>query len=112
MANGASPFTFLWSTGDTLNPTYLQTGPNQQDAILYTVDVTDACNYVVTDSVYLIVNQTLTIDSVGQIPASSCTSDGTAIAVVSGATGTPTYLWADSLFQYSNPMGTSVNTIQ
>ncbi|MCH2224369.1 MAG: gliding motility-associated C-terminal domain-containing protein [Crocinitomicaceae bacterium] len=95
-ANALTPFTTSWSTNSTTNPTTIGTNGNKQDTILYYVDVTDGCGYVTTDSIVMIVNQTLTVDEVITGPASACAPDGYVSAIVSGATtnsGQPLYEW-------------------
>jgi len=101
--NGQTPFTTDWSTGSTTNPTLLGTNGNKQDTIHYYVNITDGCGYGATDSVVMIVNQTLQIDTIMQSPPSSCKSDGVASVEITGETallGQPIYIWTQS-----NPPG-------
>jgi gliding motility-associated-like protein len=96
-ANAIAPWDVLWSNGDTINPTLFGTNGNQQDLITYTVEITDGCGYVYEDTVMMLVNQTLAIDTVLSFPASACDFDGAASAVISGITnalGQPLYNWS------------------
>jgi gliding motility-associated-like protein len=94
--NAPGPYTYDWSTGDNTPNTILGGGPNQQDEIWFYVDVTDGCGFVRTDSVVMIVNQTLAIDTTLAFNANACTPTGAASAIVSGVTsngGQPFYNW-------------------
>jgi gliding motility-associated-like protein len=94
--NGMPPFDISWSTGSTTNPTSLFTGIEEQNTLLYYLDVTDGCGYVVPDSVVLINNQLLQIDTLLSFPSSACNPDGAVSAIVSGVTdvlGQPFYHW-------------------
>ena len=96
-ANAIAPWDVLWSNGDTINPTLFGTNGNQQDLITYTVEITDGCGYVYEDTVMMLVNQTLAIDTVLSYPAGACDFDGAASAVISGITnvlGQPLYNWS------------------
>lgn len=96
MANSVLPYDILWSTGSTTNPTDLWTNGIKHDTITYYVDITDGCGFLYQDSVIMIVNQTLNIDTLMQFPASACFPDGAASAIVSGLTtnnGQPFYNW-------------------
>lgn len=90
------PFTYSWSTGDTISSTYLLSNNNKHDSIPYYVTVKDGCGYGIKDTVYLVVNQTLTIDTTKSLPSPCGESKGAVIAQVSGITG-PTsgtqYTW-------------------
>lgn len=96
-ANAIAPWDVTWSNGDTTNPTLFGTNGNQQDLITYTVEITDGCGYVYEDTVMMLVNQTLAIDTVLSYPAGACDFDGAASAVISGITnvlGQPLYNWS------------------
>ena len=78
------------------NPTNLSSGGAMHDTLLYYVEVTDGCNYIRYDSVVLIVNQKLEIDTLYSFPSLVCDPDGAVSAVVSGLTttsGQPFYNW-------------------
>lgn len=95
-ANALAPYSYQWSTGSTTNPTDIWANGIKQDTIVYYVDITDGCGFVYPDSVVMIVNQTLNIDSLLSYPSSACQPDGAASAFVSGITmtfGQPYYHW-------------------
>jgi len=84
MANANGPFSFQWSTGSASNPTNLGTNGNKHDTILYYVTITDGCGFIYPDSVVMIVNQSLNIDTLLTGPSSACVPDGWVSAIVSG----------------------------
>ena len=88
-----SPITYLWSTGSTTNPTDLGTNGEPHDTIPYYVTITDGCGFVYDDSVIMIVDQILQVDTTIANPSSACLPDGAVSAVVSGLQGTPLYEW-------------------
>ncbi|NRA10651.1 MAG: hypothetical protein HRT57_01695 [Crocinitomicaceae bacterium] len=95
-ANAIAPWDVEWSTGSTLNPTLLGTNGNGQDLIEFTVEITDGCDYVYYDTVMMLVNQTLAIDTLLSFPASACNPTGATSAFISGITdalGQPFYHW-------------------
>jgi gliding motility-associated-like protein len=95
-ANAPLPYSVLWSNGDTTDLTMFGTNGNKKDTIYYYVEVTDVCGYTTPDTVVMIVNQTLEIDTMIQNPASACLPDGWVSATVVGATttsGQPFYHW-------------------
>ncbi len=92
------PVSTSWSTGDLTADTWLAGQGNKQDTIWYSLGLEDACGYTRVDSVVLIVNQTLAIDSLQQFPASACDPTGSVLAHVSGETnntGQSYYHWDD-----------------
>ena len=92
------PVSTSWTTGDMTPDTWLPGEGNKQDTIWHYVDLEDACGYTRLDSVVLIVNQTLAIDSLQQFPASACNPDGGVLAHISGETnnnGQSYYHWDD-----------------
>ncbi len=96
IANAPAPFEVLWSNGDTNTLTTFGTNGNQQDEIWFYVEVTDGCGFTRDDSVVMIVNQTLAIDTMITQNATACLPDGWASAQVSGITnngGQPFYNW-------------------
>lgn len=96
IANSVAPHTFSWSTGSTTSSSTLSTGNAEHDTITYYVTIKNACNYQRYDSVVLIVNKTLNIDSIFSGPA-TCEPVGWASVVVSGDKQTPShglyFLW-------------------
>jgi gliding motility-associated-like protein len=100
--NGIPPYSFSWQGyPDTLNTLYVPGNPN--GSYDYYVTIVDGCGFTDTDTLTLIVNQTLWIDSVASVAASSCNPDGEVMAYPSGETGVPTYEW-------SGPGANSPNT--
>jgi len=96
LQNAPGPFTYDWSTGDQTDSTLFGGGANQQDEIWFYVDVTDGCGFVRSDSVVMVVNQTLMVDTTIAQNANACTPTGYASAFVSGVTSTggqPFYNW-------------------
>lgn len=90
------PVTYNWSNGSVLDSASLGGGPNGQDEIWFYVDVTDGCGFVRSDSVVMVVNQTLQVDTTIAQNATACTPTGIASAFVSGVTSTggqPFYNW-------------------
>jgi len=96
LANANGPYSFTWSTGSTTNPTDIWSEGNKHDTITYYVDIEDGCGFIYPDSVVLVVNQTLSIDTMLSFPSSACLPTGAASAFVSGQTtilGQPYYHW-------------------
>lgn len=91
------PYTVTWTDiPSTNNPQSLSTGGAEHDTIVYHFTVQDGCQFERQDSVTLIVNKLLNIDSMVTYPASACANDGTVVAFVSGITVTttqPFYKW-------------------
>lgn len=96
LANANGPYTFTWSTGSTTNPTNIWSEDQKQDTIIYYVEIEDGCGFIYDDSVVMVVNQTLSIDTILSYPSSACLPTGAASAFVSGQTtavGQPFYNW-------------------
>jgi gliding motility-associated-like protein len=93
VANGQAPYTFQWDIPATTQTVNLPTGGAEQDTIVYHVTITDNCGFQNPDSVVLIVNKLLNVDSVQSVTASACANDGVVIAFTSGMTGQPLYIW-------------------
>lgn len=92
------PYTVNWTNipTSTNNPYILSTGGAEHDSITYHVTITDGCGFNRQDSVILVVNKLLNIDSLVPYDASSCLTDGAVVAYVSGQTtviGQPSYNW-------------------
>ncbi len=102
ITNATLPMTYNWSTGSTTNSTYLPTNGNEQETIVYYVTFNDACGLSRTDSVVLVVNKLLNIDSLFQRPTTTCNFDGEVAGFISGSTGTPQYLWQEYI-DFNNP---------
>jgi gliding motility-associated-like protein len=84
LQNAPGPFSYSWTTGSVTDSTVLGAGAAQQSQTTFFVDVTDGCGYVITDSVVLDVNQTLSIDSFFIQNANACNPTGAASAFYSG----------------------------
>ncbi len=94
--NAPAPYSVLWSNNDTTMATVFGTNGNQQDVIWYYVEVEDGCGFTRPDSLVMIVNQTLAIDTMITQNANACTPTGWASATVVGVTnngGQPYYHW-------------------
>lgn len=102
LTNAANPMTYSWSTGDTIAGSFLHAGANKHDTILYFVDFTDACGFTRSDTVVLVVNQLLTIDSLVMTPSTTCQGDGSAEAFYSGTNGTVNLQW-ETQQNWNNP---------
>lgn len=91
---GGNPaITYSWSNGSTTANTILSANNVEQGVFTYNVTITDGCGYVHEDSVVLVVNKLLKIDSLEQYPTPACVIDGTVVAYVSGTSGQPLYNW-------------------
>lgn len=88
--NSVAPNTFLWSTGSTTSTTPLPAPNTEHDTVTYYVNIKNACNYQRNDSVTLIVNKTLNIDTILSGPA-TCDPVGWASAMISGDKITPSH---------------------
>ncbi len=94
--DGIPPYTWDWSpvSNDTVYNIFVPADSN--GTFDYLVTVTDDCGFQATDTLTLVQNQTLTIDSLLQFPASACLPDGAVSAIVSGITnvlGSEVYHW-------------------
>jgi gliding motility-associated-like protein len=88
LGNSNTPYTFDWSTPSTTNPTILPSTGLEHDTITYYVTITDGCGYTRDDSVVLVINQTLAIDTIYVGPA-TCEPTGYVSVQVTGQTVTP-----------------------
>lgn len=89
---GFAPYTFAWSNGQTGSPAYgavSVNGPTQ-----YIVTATDLCGFSQSDTITINLNQTLSIDSLFQYPATACDPTGAVAGFASGFSGVPLYQWA------------------
>lgn len=94
--NAPAPYSILWSNNATTAATSFGTNGNMHDTIWHYVEVTDGCGFVRPDSLVMIVNQTLAIDTMITQNATACTPTGWANATVIGVTnngGQPYYHW-------------------
>jgi len=105
-SNGVPPYSYSWNTSSlNLDSIYVPADPN--GTIDYYVTVTDTCGFTDTDTLTVIVAQTLSIDTLLSFPTSACNPDGAVSAIVSGVTdslGQPYYHW-------NGPGATNPNSI-
>ncbi len=76
LANANAPYTFAWSNGSDTSSTNLYAAGNIQDTIIYNVDITDGCGFIYPDSVIMIVDQILRVDTVYTGPSNACDPTG------------------------------------
>lgn len=96
---GTSPYTFLWSTGETnANPTSMVPGS-------YVLTVTDNKGCTATTVATVGQPALLTASSSGTPATCSDRTDGTATATPTGGTGAYTYVWSDPLSQVTATAG-------
>ena len=90
-AGGSGVFTYDWqqSTSDSIHD-YVSI--NQNGSFDYLVTITDVCLGSITDTVTVIMNQTLVVDTMIMGPA-TCEPVGFVSGMVSGQTGVPSYQW-------------------
>lgn len=90
--DGIQPYwQFEWDDGTIGDTHWVPATDNGTYEYYFTV--TDACGFTDTDTLTLIVDQTLFVDSTVAFPASACNPDGAVAAYVSGVTGVPLYNW-------------------
>jgi len=91
-SGGSESFTYNWlssasdSTSDVVSI-------NQNGSFDFIVEVTDQCLGVFTDTVTVVMNQTLAIDTIYIGPA-TCEPVGYVSAFITGQTGVPQYTWS------------------
>ena len=94
-SDGVPPYVYSWNTSSlNIDSIYVPADPN--GTIDYYVTVTDTCGFTDTDTLTVIVAQTLSIDTLLSYPTSACNPDGAVSAIVSGVTdslGQPYYHW-------------------
>lgn len=81
------PYTYDWSSGETADSIWMYPSDQPIDTIMYFVDVYDGCGWPERDTVYLIVNQTLQVDTTYSFPTPCGLQEGAVVAIVSGITG-------------------------
>lgn len=93
-SGGFGPYSYTWSNGspdaDSAYVAASVQGPQE-----YYVTATDQCGYTETDTITVIMDQTLTIEGLESIPAAACTPTGAVFnnPAPSGITGVPYYQW-------------------
>lgn len=111
--DGIPPYSFSWDTGSTDSVSWVPGAPN--GSYDYYVTVTDACGFTDTDTLTLIVDQTLSIDSLLSYPSDACNPTGAVSAFVSGVTdvlGQPYYHWSDSIVPNGMPYEVDATVMQ
>lgn len=93
IGNSVPPYTYEWSTSSTTNPTTMPSTGQEHDTVTYYVTIYDGCMYERQDSVVLVMNQILDVDTMYSFPASSCLPNGAVSGVGQGITGLPHYQW-------------------
>tara|TARA_R110002072_G_scaffold232309_1_gene389694 strand:+ start:48133 stop:50454 length:2322 start_codon:yes stop_codon:yes gene_type:complete len=99
--NGVVPYTYQWNTSPNDTNSTLTVPANVNGSIDYYVTITDFCGFTNEDTLTVIVNQTLSIDSVTSMPTGfiqmpNCRPTGVVQAFVSGQTqvlGLANYNW-------------------
>lgn len=89
---GFGPYIYSW-TGVTSDTTEAYVTGSASGPIEYYVMATDQCGYSVTDTITVILNQTLAIDAVSSLPSSLCSPSGSVDATTSGESGVALYNW-------------------
>jgi gliding motility-associated-like protein len=93
-SGGFAPYTYLWDTGDTT--TTISVAITGNGTFDYYLTATDACGYTDTDTISIIMNQTLAIDTMMMWPSNACDPTGVVQGVATGLTvaaGQPYYNW-------------------
>jgi gliding motility-associated-like protein len=88
---GIGAISYSWSNGTMVNPSSTTVPAN--GTYDYIVTATDACGGLDTDTLTIVMNQTINVDTIYMFPATACNPDGAVSAVVSGLTGQPLYHW-------------------
>lgn len=91
-SGGFPPYTYAWSNGQNGVPAYGAVSVNGPTD--YYVTATDVCGFSQVDTLTITLNQTLSIDSLLQYPATACTPTGAVSGFASGFSGVPLYEWA------------------
>ncbi len=76
LANANAPYSVAWSNGSTTSNTDLYAAGNIQETIIYNVDITDGCGFVYLDSVIMIIDQLLRVDTAYTGPSNACDPTG------------------------------------
>lgn len=89
---GSGVYDYEW-TGSNSTTSQNVVTINQNGTYNYVVTITDACLGTYTDTVTVVMNQTLAIDTMITYIASACTPDGAVSGSASGITTPVTYHW-------------------
>lgn len=108
ISNSVGPYSYSWSTGSNTNSSVLPSSGLEHDTLIYYVTISDGCNYQRFDSVVLIMNQLLNIDTMFSFPSTACANDGAVSGVIVGNTGIPYYNWSGPGINSPNSIDASV----
>lgn len=89
--DGYQPVTYGWDTGDSTLSFDIDGTVNGTYEYIFTA--TDGCGFAVSDTATIIINETLSIDSVASLPSGACNPTGDVFAYPSGFTGMPDVIW-------------------
>jgi gliding motility-associated-like protein len=89
--SGFAPYTYTWSNGTVNDSNTVAIASN--GTISFQVTAADICGNTISDSVHVMLNKTLNIDSLTAEPASSCVNNGATNSFVIGNTGAINYSW-------------------
>ncbi len=104
---GFEPYTYEWDTGQNGTPIDVPvTGENGD--YYFVVTATDECGFQITDSVRVVLDQTLSIDTMFQFPSECGLATGAVSGQGSGFTGTPFYTWSGPGADSPNSINASV----
>lgn len=92
VTNGFLPYSYEWGDGDTTATNWSGDFENGQNTVILTV--TDDCGFEVSDTSFVTLNQTLSIDTMIQSPADCGVPNGYVSGQGSGFTGTANYTWS------------------
>ncbi len=91
-SGGFGPYTVTWPYNNhTGTSNYLPAMTN--GTYNYVVNAIDACGNTGTDTVTIVLNQTLAVDTMNATMASSCQNNGVVWGLATGLTGQPQYHW-------------------
>lgn len=103
-SGGFGPYEYLWSNGDTTQTSSVMfNGNGTQDIYIM---VTDVCGYTDVDTVTVVMNQTLSIDSILMLTPASCLPEGSIFATTfpfgatPGTPGVPSSIDLDFIWTY------------
>eukprot|EP00051_Salpingoeca_urceolata_P030977 m.493371 g.493371 ORF g.493371 m.493371 type:complete len:747 (-) comp36726_c0_seq1:3-2243(-) len=90
-SGGYAPFTYSWSNSITDSSFYYN--PTSNGTTEFYVTITDFCGYTAIDTSTIVMNQTLSVDTVLSFPSAPCEPTGAVSAIISGETGAPLHEW-------------------
>lgn len=90
--NGFPPYNYEWEDGTTTSTNWYSDLEDGENTLILTV--TDDCGFQVTDTSFVEMNQSLSIDTMLQFPADCGIPNGAVSGQGSGILGTPDYQWS------------------